>query len=176
VFWICLSLREAIRASLRMVGRVRPMVGKLGVKPGVNGGDQFNVAGCIENLRAVWQLTVGNLDALRAQHQLVQTGHILAVDHRRVVKVAMTETLGLFPQMGVNQADLFVVGDYLLKTPSSRFSKMWVGARPLRVGGSANRAERTFYALQCASMIHCAASATSAPGLLGDAPYMRAAM
>lgn len=83
-------------------------------------GHQVQVLRAVENLTTVIDLAVLDREPFMALNQLVKPGHVLAVNHRRVVEVAPRKALGLHFEMLTDESHLTRVGgvcDDLLNAP-----------------------------------------------------------
>jgi hypothetical protein len=92
-------------AGRRMVAVVR----KLGIKPGVDGRHEVAVPCGVTDLGAVRQLAIDDRDAVRAQHEFVQAGHLFAINHGLIVEITCVEAFCLIRQVGADKRNLFAV-------------------------------------------------------------------
>ena len=86
-----------------------PVVPELGVEPVMNRGYQLRLLGPVDNSATELDLDVLDRKPLMPHDQRVKSGHVLAVNHRGVVKVAPRKALGLLFEMLPDERDLMRV-------------------------------------------------------------------
>ena len=116
----CAGSRRSPQLLRPVPTRVIAVVPQLRVEPCMNRRYQIQVLRAIENLSTVIDLAVLDGEPFMALNQLVKPGHVLAVNHRRVVEVAPRKALGLHFEVFTDESHLTRVGgvrDDLLNAP-----------------------------------------------------------
>ena len=78
-----------------MISSVGAMVRYLGVEPSVNGVDQLCVVSCIQNLAALGNFAIFNMNLGRAHNQFMQPRHGLTVNVGTYAVYAESGVVGL---------------------------------------------------------------------------------